>query len=82
MLNLPSLPLTFWPKPSKPGLTIDESVKYLHPETHQLIEFTVRGLQRVGKSGMLYRVSYVDDGDDKELDEGQMDEVLSRRVDL
>jgi len=76
-----SILLTPGPKPPSPSLTIDESVKYFHPETHQLVEFTVRGLRRVGESGMSYLVSYVDNGDDEvTLNEEEMNEVLRRRV--
>ena len=75
------LPAVSLPKAPGPRIGIDESVTYLHPETNQLVGFTVQGLQRVGKDEMLYTIAYVDNEEvEVELNEQEMSDILGRRV--
>jgi len=76
-------PQTLGSSHTSPGLNlkIDESVTYLHPETKKVLKFVVLGFRRSKQGGMRYTVAYADNDDvEVELNEGEMRDVLSKRV--
>jgi hypothetical protein len=81
-LDIASL-MTLKPAPEALGLRVDESVTYIHPETNEVIEFTVVSFGMSKGRGRWFTVTYTGNPHlEVEVREQTMREMLTTRVEI